>query len=175
MNVQLGEGSVALALASQTLLDVTQRFGWFVQELEEYHSELLAKTCPDSGKLTAAMRASCWKRTTGAVRILFEELRVARVGAAGAQFYSTPVEQNACFLHHMLQELRVLKEFRDGGFGGNKAVKEGLLGHIFESYVTRDAVTDSLAKLKTAGDTAEAARQAVGQLRKEFNNFKAKE
>ena len=99
---------------------------------------------------------------------------MARVGAAGAQFHTTPVEQNACFLHHTLQELRVLKEFRDGGFGGNKAVKEGLLDHMFESYVTRDVVADSSAKLKTAGDTAEATRQAVGQLRKEFNNFKAK-
>ena len=99
---------------------------------------------------------------------------MARVGAAGAQYYTNPVEQNACFLHHTLQELRVLKEFKDGGFGGNKAIKEDLLDHIFESYVTRDAVTDSTAKLKSAGDTVEAARQAVGQLRKEFNNFKAK-
>ena len=40
--------------------------------------------------------------------------------------------------------------------------------------MTRDVVADSTAKLKSAGDTAEAARQAVGQLRKEFNNFKAK-
>ena len=57
-----------------------------------------------------------------------------------------------------MQELRVLKEFKDGGFGGNKAVKEGLLDHIFESYMTRDVVAGSTTKLKSVGDTAEAAR-----------------
>ena len=86
------------------------------------------------------MKASCWKRTTDAVRILFKELSVAQVGAAGAQYHKTPAQQNACFLHHTLQELRVLKDFKDGDFGSNKAINEGLLDHMFESYVTRDTV-----------------------------------
>ena len=68
----------------------------------------------------------------------------------------------------------MLKEFKDSGFGGNKAVKEGLLDHIFESYVSRDSVVDSAAKMKTASDAAEAATRAVGQLRNEFKNFKEK-
>ena len=51
---------------------------------------------------------------------------MARVGGAGVQYYSTPLQQNASFLHHTRQELRVLKEFKDSGLGGNKAVKEGL-------------------------------------------------
>ena len=67
-----------------------------------------------------------------------------------------------------------MKEFKDSGFGGTKAVKEGLLDHIFESYVSRDSVADSAAKLKTTGDAVEAAARAVGQLQNEFNNFKAK-
>ena len=99
---------------------------------------------------------------------------MARVGGAGAQYYTDPLQQNASFLHHTLQELRVLKEFKDSGFGGNKAVKEGLLDHIFESYVSRDSVVNSAAKLKTALDAAEAATRAVGQLRNEFKNVKEK-
>ena len=46
----------------------------------------------------------------------------------------------------------------DGGFGGNKAVTEGMLDYIFKSYVTRDVLADSSAKLKAVADTTDAAR-----------------
>ena len=119
--------------------------------MEEYYGNLLPKKCPKGLKQTADTKTACWKRAIGVVNILFEELHVARVETIGVYFYTTPLQQNACFIHFILQELPVMKELKDGGFGGNKAVGGGLLDHIFESYVTRDAVVDSSIKLKFTG------------------------
>ena len=134
---------------------------------------MLTRVAP-SGTYTKSLKANCWKRTTAALWIFFEECRVARVHASGAHYFATPLKQNAAFLHGTLQELRVMKEFQTAGFGGHKLVKDGLLDHIYESYVSRDSVADASTELRTAGVEAAAAKRAVGQLRTEFNAFKAR-
>ena len=59
MKVQLDRRPEALSLVSQTLLDVTHWFSWFVQELEEYYHNLSSKTCPGRVKKNASTKASC--------------------------------------------------------------------------------------------------------------------
>lgn len=171
--VHLEGHAAALTLAAQTLADVTAWFTWFCTAMEEHYTTLLTRAAP-SGTYTKALKASCWKRTTAALRIFFEECRVARVHASGAHYFATPLKQNAAFLHGTLQELRVMKEFQTAGFGGHKLVKDGLLDHIYESYVCRDSVADASEALKTAGVDATAAKKAIAHLRTEFNTYKAK-
>ena len=67
-----------------------------------------------------------------------------------------------------------MKEFQTLGFGENKLVQDGLLDHIYESYVSQDSIVDTSTDLKTAGDVAAAAKKAIGQLCTEFNAYKAK-
>ena len=124
--------------------------------------------------LHQSLKANCWKRTTAALRIFFEECRVARVHVLGAHYFATPLKQNATFLHGTFQELRVMREFQTAGFGGHKLVKDGLLDHIYESYVSRDPVADTSDALKTAGAEATAVKKAITHLRTEFNAYTAK-
>ena len=171
--VHLEGHAAALTLAAQTLADVTAWFTWFCTALEEHYTTLLTRAAP-SGTYTKSLKASCWKRTTAALRIFFEECRVARVHASGAHYFATPLKQNAAFLHGTFQELWAMREFQTAGFGGHKLVKDGLLDHIYESYVSRDSVADASDALKTAAAEATAAKKAIAHLRTEFNAYKAK-
>ena len=168
------EGHVtALTMAAQMLANVLAWFMWFCTALEENYTTLLTRAAP-TGACTKLLKANCWKRTTASRRIFFEECRVARVHVSGAHYFLTPLKQNATFLRGTFQELRVMKEFQTSGFGGHKLVKDGLLDHIYKSYVSRDSVLDVSTDLKTAGDVDAAAKKTIGQLRLEFNTYKAK-
>jgi hypothetical protein len=103
------------------------------------------------GAYTKFLKANCWKRTTAALWIFFEECRGAQVRASGAHYFTTPLKQNAVFLHGAFQELRAMKEFQTSGSGGHKLVKDGLLDHIYESYVSQDSIADVSTDLKMVG------------------------
>ena len=89
--------------------------------------------------------------------------------ASGVHYFTTPLKQNAAFLHRTFQELRVMKGFQTLGFGGHTLVKDGLLDHIYESYVNRDSVADASSELKTMGEVAAAAKKSIAHLCTEFN------
>ena len=143
-------------MAAQTLADVSAWFTWFCTALEGKYTTLLRREVP-SGAYTKSLKAKYWKQTTAGLCIFFKECRVVRVHALGVHCLSAPLKQNAVFLHGTFQELRVMKEFQNLGFGEHKLVKDGLLDHIYKSYVSQDSIADASIELKTGGDMAAAA------------------
>ena len=140
---------------------------WFVDAFESYYHTLVA-TATGSATLTSAapeaVKKSCWKRALGSLRTLFEELKEVRVKAASAQLCATVVEQNALFLHCTLQELRIMRAFREDDWHDYPAVRGGLVQNLYETYQPRTG-TDLTARVSSMEN-----RQ--GQLRADLNALK---
>ena len=58
------------------------------------------------------LQQACWEVTTGVLKVMLDKVYVVRVHATSAHLMQGP-EGMGTFLHATLQELRVVKDYRD--------------------------------------------------------------
>jgi hypothetical protein len=136
-----------------SILDRTMDFWTFLSRgVSSFYQELLSDKCPDGAVCLKATQQICWKQTTSALRVVFEELQEVRVSASAANLRSGSV-RNGAYLHATLQECRILKEFQDADFQNHDKIRFQGLGEVYKNYVSKDelAAASLLAtSLKTA-------------------------
>ena len=86
-------------------------WGAHVPLLTSYYMTLLSKVCK-GGKCSKVLQQACWEVTTGALKVMLDEVHKVRVHATSAHLIQGPGGMGT-FLCTTLQELRVLKDYQD--------------------------------------------------------------
>ena len=99
----------------------------------KYYEELVGQASLVKSS-TAAIRKQCWDRIVKTLRVLFDELHRVKAGARSAHILKDSQKQTSMFLHHTLQEVRVLEEFKADEFRNHPKVLANFLEHLAETY-----------------------------------------
>ena len=83
----------------------------YVPMLTAFHKKLLAKVCGEKTCSVALLQA-CWDVAMGALNVMLDEVHKVRVHTSSTHLIQGP-EGLGRFLHVILQELRVLKDFKE--------------------------------------------------------------
>ena len=138
-----------------------------------YYTGLVGKASPGNtytGGESKELKASCWERTLESLRSFFEELRKVRVDASAAHLAATPLEINSLFLHCTLQELRVMREFKEMDWTGHPCNQRSLMDHLHATYLPRSILAAERGggmenRVKDLEAAMKSGKSTMGQLR----------
>ena len=83
----------------------------YVPLLTGFYTKLLLKVCKGA-KCSKVLQQACWEVTTGALKVMLDDVHAVRVHTTSAHIMGGP-EGMGTFLHATLQELWVLKGYQD--------------------------------------------------------------
>ena len=180
------EGWPAALKLSEDIAAETQSFVvWFVPRVAAYYMGLVGNASPNNtctGTEKKELKESCWKRTINSLKAFFKELRAVRRSASSAQNAKTVQDRNALFLHATLQELRVMRLFKEQDWKNHPAIQQGLVEHIHQTYLSRSAWAGTSGgkgggvetRLNLVESKLETQAKTVGQQRKDITALQAR-
>jgi hypothetical protein len=110
-------------------------------------------------------KATCWKIVTTLLRVIFKQLRSARVVAESA--YTNEDNVNGIYLWGVLQAHRVMKKFIGSGFTGHEEFHPQMIMFLFETMTPRSEV----AQLRTLSTTFSGIADTVTTLGRNYDDL----
>ena len=83
-----------------------------------------------------ALLQACWDVATGALKVMINEVHKERVHTSSAHIMKGP-EGLGLFIYATLQELRVLKDFKEKKIGNHYLVRAAMVNHLFNTYLPK--------------------------------------
>ena len=142
------EGHTVAASLCRELAAWTMDF-WrdLCMSMHEWYRRLLVRGYGDEHTSDKVAQATSWRIVTTLLRVLFRELRKARVFAENG--YTQKGSANAIYLHGVLMAHRVMQEFKKAKFFEHPGFYPKLLMHLFETCAPKSAM-DALRTSNTA-------------------------
>ena len=176
---------VALKLSMDIVAETQSFVVWFIPRVAAYYMGLVGNASPNNtytGTEKKELKESCWKRTLQSLKAFFKELRAVRRSASSAQNAKTVQDMNAMFLHGTLQELRIMRLFKEHDWKNHPAIQQGLVEHIRQTYLSRSAWAGTAAgkgggveaRLVSLEEKHATAGKTAGQLRRDITALQAR-
>ena len=176
---------VALKLSMDIVAETQSFVVWFIPRVAVYYMGLVGNASPNNtytGTEKKELKESCWKRTLQSLKAFFKELRAVRRSASSAQNAKTVQDMNAMFLHGTLQELRIMRLFKEHDWKNHPAIQQGLVEHIHQTYLSRSVWAGTAAgkgggveaRLVSLEEKHATAGKTAGQLRRDITALQAR-
>ena len=103
--------------------------------LTAFYRKPFAKVCGEKTYSTHLLQA-CWNVATGALKMMLNEVHKVRVHASSPHLMQGP-QGLVGFLHVTLQELRVLKDFKEKMIENHHLVRAAMVTYLFNTYTPK--------------------------------------
>jgi hypothetical protein len=151
------KGSISMTIGSRLATTIlTELHGEFVvhfsaifiTEIDGFYRDILGKS--GAPPQPVAVKASCWGLVTKLLRVLFKEIHKVRVEAAGLEnIRDDPARVNGSYLYAALEELCVLREFKEHEYRQHPKFHHFVVMHLFDTALPRavfEARTDGAGR-----------------------------
>ena len=118
----------------------------YVPVMMSFYKKLITKVWGEK-MCSPALFQACFDVATSALKVMLAEVHKVRVHASSARIMKGP-QGLGLFLHATLQELRVLKDFKEKKIENHHLLWAAMVTHLFNTYIPKSEM--DLSKLNTS-------------------------